>query len=46
MSLKNPDQVKDISNAIEKITREDLKKGYNQISPNDNDYADFFSDEV
>ena len=31
MSLKTPEQVEKISFAIEKISREDLRKGYNNI---------------
>jgi hypothetical protein len=35
MSLKTPEQVKKISFAIEKISREDLRKGYNNIDSKD-----------
>ena len=45
MSLKTPKQVIEIANAIQKISKENLKKGYNQIQSDDEDYAEFFSEE-
>jgi len=45
MSLKTPEEVVEIAQAVETVTEEDLKNGYNQILPDDNDYAEFLSDE-
>ncbi len=45
MSLKTPEQVIEISKAIQKISIEDLRKGYNQISSDDEDYAEFLGEE-
>ena len=45
MSLKTPEEVAEITKAVEKVTEEDLRKGYNQILPDDQDYAEFISEE-
>lgn len=45
MSLKTPEEVVEIAKAVEAITEEYLRNGYNQISPDDEDYAEFLSEE-
>jgi hypothetical protein len=45
MSLKTPEQVVEIAEAVEKISKEDLKNGYNQIHSDDEEYAKFLSEE-
>lgn len=45
MSLKTPDEVVKIAKAVELITEDDLRNGYNQISSEDGSYAEFLSEE-
>lgn len=45
MSLKTPEQVVEIAKAVENVTKDDLKKGYNQIELDDEEYAEFLSEE-
>jgi len=45
MTLKCPKEVQEIAKAVKNITKEVLKKGYEQISADDEDYADFISEE-
>jgi len=45
MSLKTPKQVLEIANAVEKLSKDDLKTGYNKILPDDKDYGEFLSEE-
>ena len=45
MSLKTPEEVVEIAKAVETITEEDLRNGYNQILSDDEDYAEFLSEE-
>jgi len=45
MSLKTPEVVAEIAKAVEIITEEDLRKGYDQILSDDEDYADFLSED-
>lgn len=44
MSLKTPDQVETISEAVGKISKEDLRSGYNKIPTDDEGYAEFLSE--
>lgn len=45
MTLKRPKEVQEIAKAVKNITKVVLKKGYEQISADDEDYADFISEE-
>ncbi|MCC5918633.1 MAG: YfbM family protein [Cryomorphaceae bacterium] len=45
MSLKTPKQVIKIAEAIEGISKKDLRNGYNQIPSDDEVYAAFLSEE-
>lgn len=45
MSLKTPQEVVEIAKAVEAVTQEDLRNGYNRIPSDDEDYADFLSEE-
>lgn len=45
ISLKTPREVVDIAKAVETVSEEDLRNGYDQISSDDGDYAEFLSEE-
>ncbi|WP_197407616.1 YfbM family protein [Oceanivirga salmonicida] len=45
MILKTPAQVKDIAKAIEEISKLELRKGYDKIPLDDEDYSEFLSEE-
>ncbi len=45
MVLKTPKQVYEIAKAIQTISKDDLKKGYKQIPVDDEEYAEFISEE-
>ncbi len=45
MSLKTPELVIKIADSVAKITKDDLRNGYNQIESDDEDYGAFLSEE-
>lgn len=45
MSLKTPNQVAEIAEAVGKISKENLRNGYHKISTDDEGYAEFLSNE-
>ncbi len=45
MVLKTPKQVREIAKAIQTLSKDDLRKGYNQIPVDDEEYAEFLSEE-